>query len=155
MSKLTCLGKIDKNVFIEYFNIGKKIIFSFKCGNNYVHADVDHKLWMKLVKNCKKQKKEQGKTKAKVLSGISPDEILYVDNFESQKRYAKTAKERKLVNTLEKVIGKDKFPSKDLVSNELSISIRAFNITLGKKEYFKVRDCIISSEKKLKKIVDR
>jgi hypothetical protein len=153
LTKLVSIGKIDKEVFIEYLDIDKKVMFSFKFGNCYVHTKVDPKTWIRFIRNCKKQREEQGKTKTKVLSGISPDEILYVDNFELEKRYAKTAKEKKLVSILEKVIGKDKLPSKDLVSNDLSISMGDFNIMLDKKEYFKVRDCIISSEKKLKKIV--
>ncbi|MDD5681366.1 MAG: hypothetical protein PHI59_09035 [Candidatus Omnitrophica bacterium] len=151
--ELVTIGKIDKKVFIKYSNMEKKVIFSFKFGDCYVHTKADLQTCREFIINCKRQKQEQGKTRAKVLAGISPDKISYIDNLELKKRYAKTAEERSLVNALEKVLGKRKLPSKDLVSDKVLMSIGDFNIALDKKKYFKVRDCIISSEEKLNKIV--
>lgn len=39
MPKLVRIGNIDKEVFIDYFDIEKKVIFSFKCGKHYVDAN--------------------------------------------------------------------------------------------------------------------
>lgn len=123
-------------------------------GKNYcTYTTISPHLWLRLAKNCRKQRMEQSKIRAKIFTQVSPIELSYVDNVILAKKYAKTVKEKKTAAIMEKIFGKGELPSKDRVSDDVGISVSDFNIAMDKKEYFKVRDCIISSGRKLEKIV--
>ena len=124
------------------------------CGKNYcTYTTISPHLWLRLAENCRKQRMEQGKTRAKIFMQVSPIELSYVDNVILAKKYAKTVEEKKIAAIMGKIFSKPERPSKEHVSGSVGISVGDFNIAMDKKEYFKVRDCIISSGKKLEKIV--
>lgn len=122
----------------------------FRVRNCDFYAKITKSLWEDFVVNLKRQKKEQGKTKGRILSEVSPQGVIYVDHLGLKLKYAKTRSERQRLKMLLDVLGRDDYKApRDMVNEQVLLKINNFHAYLPKKIYFQVRDCILQSHHNL------